>query len=137
MSKNNSKKISPQSKNTLHISVPPIPDYDSLKPDFSFHDIRYRKKGCLSNCEMKAKASVVDLLFNISQFTWKEIHSKPKEHYGYEKISAKDFKFPLAPTVTKETKLLVFRFSEPGRIAGYRMKNILHIVAVGPKHDMY
>lgn len=137
MTRNNLSKINTQSKNTKHISVPEIPDYEMSKPAFSFHNIKYGQKGCLSKCETRDKASVTDLLLKISQFTWKEIHSKPREHCGYEKIGVEQFKISLPPTVTKETKLLVFRFSQAGRIVGYKIQDILHIVAVSPKHDMY
>lgn len=121
---------------TSHFKALP-PNYDAHKPAFSFHDMRYRGQGCLSQCTKESKSAIADRLLELSQLTWKEIHSNPKEGLGYEPIPNNRFKVSLPPSVTPEVRLLVFRFSHPGRIAGYRKQDILHIVAVGAQHELY
>lgn len=127
----------PLPTDTSHFKPLLPPNYDTYKPAFSFRDMRYRGKGCLSRCDKESKSSIADRLLELSQLTWKEIHSKPREGLGYEPIPRDRFKVPLSPSVTPEVKLLVFRFSGPGRIAGYRKQDILHIVAVGAHHELY
>lgn len=127
----------PIPSDTSHFKAFPPPNYDAYKPAFSFRDMRYRGKGCLSHCDRESKSSIVDRLLELSQLTWKEIHSNPREGLGYEPIPCDRFKVTLPPSVTPEVRLLVFRFSGPGRIAGYRKQDILHIVAVGAHHELY
>lgn len=129
------KKLLP--KDTNRFKPPMLPDYESLKPAFSFRDMRYRGKGCLSNCDKESKSSIADTLLQLSQLTWKEIHSTPKKGLGYEPIPCNKFKIHLPSSITPEVRLLVFRFSSAGRMAGYRQQDILHIVAVGSHHELY
>jgi hypothetical protein len=131
------KKFATGSQNTERISIPDIPNYESCKPAWSFRNLKYLGKVCLSQCNVREKSDFAMALLEISQFPWSEIHSKPKEHLGYEKIPVKRFKVALPPTVTQEAKLLVFRFSQTGRIAGYKTLDIFHIVAIGAKHQLY
>ena len=63
--------------------------------------------------------------------------SFPKEQYGYERIPQKRFKIALPSSVTPEVDMMVFRFSSAGRIAGYRINDVFHIVVVGPNHELY
>jgi hypothetical protein len=83
------------------------------------------------------KSSVTDTIIRLSQLTWKEINSQPRRHgLGYEKIPQEQFIVPLPrPPVTPEVSIKVFRHSQKGRIAGYQMMNIFHILLVGD--DLY
>lgn len=123
-------------KKTPNFTVAP-PNYDDLKPAFSFRDMQYQGKVCLSTCDDKSKAAIADRLLRLSQLTWKQIHSLPKDKLGYEPIPYDSFKVTLPLTFTKETTLLVFRFSAAGRMAGYRINDTFHIVAVSPTHSLY
>ena len=130
------KELSPT--NTKLFKTPSLIDYDAYKPAFSFRDIRYGQKGCLSKCDRDNKSLIVDKLLKISQLTWKDIHSGRRQKYGYEHIPIKQFKVQLPLAVTPDmNNLLVFRFSDAGRMAGYKTQDIFHIVAIGPKHDLY
>ncbi len=124
-------------KQTPHFSIPELINYEIRKPAFSFHDIQYQGDLCLTKCDDTNKALIVDKLLKLSQLTWKQIDSSPKDTYGYEHIPYTKFIVTLPATVTRETTLLVFRFSHTGRIAGYRLKDILHVVAVSTTHSLY
>lgn len=113
------------------------PNYDDYKPSFSFRDMKYQGDVCLSAFDDSNKASVADKLLRLSQLKWKQIHSQPREALGYEPIPYDRFRITLPSTVTKETTLLVFRFSETGRMAGYRINDTYHIVAVSSSHALY
>jgi len=133
--KHSLKRLAP--KDTDRFKSPILPDYDSFKPAFSFRDMRYGGKGCLSKCNKESKSYIADKLLQLSQLTWKDIHSNPKRGLGYEPIPCGKFKIPLPSSITPEVTLLVFRFSSSGRMAGYRKQDILHIVAVGLHKELY
>ena len=134
MGKNKKFKLPSQSSTQFNV-IPP--NYDDYKPSFSFRDMKYQGNVCLSACDDSHKAAVANTLLKLSQLKWKQIHSQPKEALGYEPIPYNRFRIALPPTVTKETTLLVFRFSNKGRMAGYRQHDTLHIVAVSSSHSLY
>jgi hypothetical protein len=130
------KKLSASNTSSL-IKVSTPPNYDNFKPAFSFREMKYQGNVCLSVCDDGAKAAIASKLLKLSQLTWGQILSLPRKKLGLEHIPYEEFKISLPPTVTKETTLLVFRFSDPGRIAGYRQQDIYHIVAVSSTHALY
>lgn len=128
------------SKGGIHFSPPaiePPKDYNSNKPAFSFRYMNYGGKKCLSKCDKESKSSISDTLLRLSQLTWKEIISKPKTGLGFEEISYEQFKNSLPKSVTPDVSMFVFRFSSSGRMAGFRDRDIYHIVQVSPVHDLY
>ena len=136
----NKKKLKkPAFKESFRFKAPKEPpiDFDSLPPAFSFRHIKYSGKRCLSKCDDNAKVSIVDKLMRLSQLTWKQIYSQSKEKLGFEKIPRDKLKFPLPSIVTPEVNIMVFRYSDAGRIAGFRAFDVYHIIAIGPNHDLY
>jgi len=139
MGKNKSlKKLNPKSGTRFCPSdVEPPPNYDSFQPVFSFRYMNYGSGFCLSKCNQQSKSSVSDTLLKLSQLTWSKINSRPKESLGFEKIPSDQFKASLPSVITPEVSVLVFRFSKSGRMAGFREKDIYHIILVSPNHDLY
>lgn len=132
----NLKTIKP--KDTLHFDIKEPKNYDELKPIFSFRHMKYRGKNCLSRCDIPSRASIVNTLLKLSQQTWSQILSTPKESLGKENIPIKQFKMSLSNfvIVTPDVKsLMVFRFSKSERMAGVRNKDIYEILIVGA--DLY
>lgn len=130
----------PHSKSTKHFNVSdnkPALTYDDFKPVFSFHYMPYGQKNCLSKCDKKSRSSVVNKLVRLSQKTWDAIKSEPKEGLGWEIIPRDQFKVSLPKNITPEVPIIVFRFSDSGRMAGFRDKDIYHIVLVSPNHNLY
>ena len=125
-------------KASRHFRVDDSPEninYEDRPPIFSLKYMKYGGSCCLSKCEKSDRTLILDKLLGLSQFKWKDIHSKPKQGFGYESIHKDSFKKPFPPIVTPEVNILVFRYSSSGRIAGFRDKDIYHIVMTGP--DLY
>lgn len=121
-----------KSKNTSRFQTSEPPNYDILRPIFSFHHMEYGGKNCLSNCDGSFKASTISTLLRLSQQIWSHILSSPKESLGKENIPVKQFRVRLPRIVTPDVKsLMVFRLSESQRMAGIRHNNIYHILVVG------
>jgi len=129
----------PGAKSTSGFSIEqePVdqPNYDLSKPVFSFYHMQYGRKCCLSCSNATDKVSISDRLIALSQKTWRELASISRTGLGYEKIPQKQFKVSLPPSVTEEVTIQVFRHSHAGRIAGFRQKDVYHIILVGD--DLY
>lgn len=140
MAKRNNKKINRiQAKTSPRFSVKEEPqvNYNTRKPIFSFHYMKYRGAKCLSKCDSNSKGYFSEKLLEISQLTWAEITSAPRQGMGSELIPSGQFKVSLPPICTPEVSLLVFRFSSKGRIAGIRKGDIYYRVVVRQSHDLY
>jgi hypothetical protein len=132
MAKNKSVKRQKSKTTSILNATPPI-EYNKHKPIFSFHNMKYQGDNCLSRCDQSSKCQVVDKLLELSQLTWGQIGSAPREGMGFENIPTGQFHIPLPNFVTPEVKnLQVFRYSARGRIAGLRLLDIYHILAIGP-----
>ena len=126
----------PIRKTSRLIVEPPRVDYNSHKPFFSFQHMQYGSRHCLSQCCRDDKSCIVDTLLHLSQFTWSQIISMPRQKLGFEQIPRNQFKASLPSVVTPEVeKLMVFHYSKAGRIAGMRIKDVYHILIVGA--DIY
>ena len=119
-------------KNTPRFAIKELQNYDKLKPIFSFRNMNYRGANCLSHCDGPSRAKMVNTLLRLSQLTWSQILSTPKESHGKENIPIKQFKVSLPPIVTPDVEsLMVFRFSKSERMAGIRHNDIYDILIVG------
>lgn len=126
--------IKPKKTSRFDVKVPK--NYDKLKPIFSFRNMKYLGKSCLSNCTSRSRASMVKTLLQLSQLTWRQILSSSRDSLGKENIPIKQFKVPLPQFVTPDVEsLMVFRFSSSERMAGLRHNDIYDILVVGP--DLY
>lgn len=109
-------------------------DHDDKHPIFSFKHMRYGNANCVSQCSKEDKAAIIGILVKLSQYKWKQIATFPREQYGSEPIPRDQFSVSLPPIVTPDVeKLQVFRYSDEGRIAGFRELDIFHILVVGNK----
>ncbi|KWT79709.1 hypothetical protein [Candidatus Magnetominusculus xianensis] len=113
------------------------PDYDEYHIAFSFRHMAQVRDFSLSSCSKNEKASVADKLYMLGQTTWKQIHREPKEKLGCEMIPVSQLKAKLPSCIEEITKVMVFRFSEKGRLAGDRERDIFNIIFVAPNHDLY
>jgi len=128
--RNRLKPINPQQ--TSRFRIDERINYDEQKPTFSFKHMKYNGGHCVSRCSQQDKAAIVGKLVQLSQYTWKEIISFPREAYGYELIPTGQFTASLPKYVTPDVdKLMVFRYSQAGRLAGSRDRDIFHILLAG------
>lgn len=116
--------------------APPI-DYNSKKPIFSFHYMHYGSETCLTRCDNENRSAIAHKLIKISQLTWSKILSTSKRSLGFETIPHEQFKNSLPSSITPDITMIVFQFSSSGRMAGFRQKDIYHIVQVSSKHNLY
>jgi len=127
----NFKKISPKDTTRLQIKDSP-PDYDAMRPLFSFRHMDYRSKSCLSGCQRNSRADIADTLLQLSQQTWSGILSSFRKGIGKEKIPVDQFMVPLPSFVTPDVRsLMVFHYSGSGRMAGIRHNDVYHVLVVG------
>lgn len=126
----------PHSKSTSRIQVRTAesePNYDLSKPIFSLKYINYQGPHCISQCQEEKKSLILSTLLRLSQSTWRDIKRLPREQ-GFEPIPHYRFtvSVPLPPNLTPDATILVVRYDgDGGRLAGYREKDIYHIVLVG------
>ena len=128
----------PYPKSSQHFQVTGIPsniDYDLQPPVFSLKHMQYQRDYCISQCDEETKSAILEKLLKISQLTWRKIRSEPKDGLGCEQIPQHRFIASFPSTITPEVTILVFRYSKAGRIAGYREKDMYHVLLVGP--DLY
>jgi hypothetical protein len=110
------------------------PNYDLHKPIFSLKHMRYQGDYCISKCERETKSLIIDTILRLSQYTWAQLKTFPK-NTAFEPIPIHRFKASFPPVVTEEVSILVARYDNGGRIAGYREKDIFHIIIAGK--DLY
>lgn len=110
-------------------------DHDSSKPVFSFKFMNYCGKCCISKRHNEDKSGILNRLLRLSQLTWRQIASEPRKGLGFEVLPQHEFRHGFPDVVTSEVNILVFRYSDAGRMAGFRIKDIYHIVMVGD--DLY
>ncbi len=132
MAKRNGFKHLP-SKGSKNFKIPKIdqpPNYDSCKPIFSLKHMRYQGAYCISKCERETKSLILDTILRLSQYTWSQLKTFPK-NTAFEQMPYSRFKAPFPPIVTPEVPILVVRYDAGGRFAGYREKDIFHIIITG------
>ena len=124
----------PPNRKTKRLKVEdssPPPNYDLHKPVFSFKYMNYGRRCCISMFEIDKKSLVMDTLLRFSQLTWKQITNLPRE-LGFEKMPPHRFTVSLPRKITPEVTILVARFDDKGgRLAGFRDKDIYHVVLAG------
>lgn len=130
------KKIKPKDSTLFKIKgMDTVVSYDKSKPVFSLHNMKYGGDNCISNCSEESRSAIIHRLLRICQYTWEELKSKSKHGLGFEPIPQGRFKVPFPQMVTEDVPILVSRYSDAGRMAGFRINDIYHIVLVG--EDLY
>lgn len=112
-------------------------DYDSKKPIFSFHHMRYGKAYCLSKIDHNDHSDLVLLLLELSQNTWDKIASVGRKSFGFEHMPKKKFNATVFPDIVTPDvdNMIVFTYSHGGRMAGIREDEVFHVIFVGD--DLY
>ena len=136
--KHNLKNITSKESDRIQAGeVAPRPNFNTYRPVFSFWHMRYRGDGCLSQCEIPARAAVALKLLKISQLTWRDIINAPREGNGFEMMSQESLKVSVPSTISPDVKMMIFRFSGAGRFAGFRENDVYHIALISEDHDLY
>ena len=113
----------------------PTVSYNSRKPIFSLKYMPYLQDYCISRCERGKKSLILDKILKLSQSTWSEIRSL-RMRSGFEIMPRHRFSISLPSVLTPEVQILVARYDgDGGRLAGFRDKDVFHIVLAGK--DLY
>lgn len=139
MAKNNKKIKKPHSP--AGSQIPPVTDQlpaGSFYNDYPrFSLIHIHKKYCLSDCETKEKAAIIDQIHRFSQMTWGEIWDAGKEQMGMEDFPKT--RLTALPKIYQDKskyKVYIFRFSEKGRVIGYHEDDTFHIIWLDRNHEV-
>ena len=123
-------------KKTGVIKLPDVPlSYDNYTPVFCLNQLQ--NDYSLRRCDKDEKAAFADQLALLSKMKWKEIISSQRHGNGYEKISRNSLNPPIPLEITDEVRFIAFRFCGKKSFVGYRSENILKIVWIDNKFDVY
>jgi hypothetical protein len=104
-------------------------------PTFCLHYLH--KDFCLLLCTKDEKAGFADTLHQLSQLTWAQIAQAPRKGLGYEIIPQEAIRAGLPPQVTKEVKILAFRFFGNATMVGYREGRLFHVLFLDREFKLY
>ncbi|MBF0343716.1 MAG: hypothetical protein HQL06_05725 [Nitrospirae bacterium] len=131
------KKI-PLNQKGKHFEVKTPPNYNECHITFSFRLMRKGSKCCLSLCRQIDKAHVADKLLSLGQMTWKQIHQVSRKGLGFEMIPVGQLKIAMPSHINEDVKeVMIFKFSDSGRLAGIRERDIFYVIFVAPNHNLY
>lgn len=111
------------------------PQYDEHHPLFSLEHLD--NKYCISRCDTANKAQFAEALRKISQFTWKDLKSKPRHALGFEKIKKTSMNVAIPHVVTADTIIIAFRFNGKKPMVGFRKKDIFYIIWLDRNFSVY
>lgn len=105
-------------------------------PIFCFRHLH--KDYSVEKCEGEHQRAIILTLCKLSQMTWQQIQTAPKNGSGSEKISRKAIK-PAIPThITKDVNFfLALRYFGKRPMIGYRVENIFHLVYIDRDCSVY
>lgn len=122
-------------KNFQIQDIEPTPiDYNKLPPLFSLKHMSYQGSYCISRCQQVEQAEILNKIQRLSQATWAEIRGWDKK-MGFEPMPPHRFQAALPSILTPDVTILVARYDQTGRMAGFRENDVYHIVLVG--RDLY
>lgn len=107
------------------------------KPKISFEFLN--GKYCISKCESKEKAQVIDTLYRISQSTWQELIQLGKNGSGYEQFSRKQLRCHIPDTAIFQNhdKVTIFHRKDKIPIVGFRIGETFYIFCVDRDYSAY
>lgn len=101
------------------IAAPPTtvePSPEQMRPLFG---LQHLPRTCLTQCTKDDQAAFADTLSKLSQLTWAQIRAINRHKLGFETIPQDELSIGTLP-VSKEVRILVFRFSGMKAMIGYR-----------------
>lgn len=110
---------------------------NTLKPKISFEYLT--GKYCISKCESREKAEVIDTLHRISKSTWQELIQCGKAVSGYEQIGRKQLKcsVPVAELFINIDKAAVFHRKNKIPVIGFKIEETFYIFCIDRDYSAY
>ncbi len=121
MKKNSSNKQSRKGKR-IPLPHPAGRSANTYPPKFS---LQYLDKDySLAQCSPEQKATFADTLYRLSQLTWNEIYSAPRQGLGKEYIQRESINAPIPDHITPDVRIMAFRCFGKCPMVGYREERL-------------
>lgn len=93
----------------------------------------------ISDCDTAEQARVALRFQQWASLTWHDLRSAPRQGLGSETIRRESLSESVPAHVTPDVEMLAFRTggSGSGRLLGYRVDRVLHILWIDPHHRLY
>ena len=130
------KRVDSKKSNSIKIGNQQVVTQSTQKETPIFCLNKIQKNYCLSKCEIRQKASLIDQLHALSQLTWQEIQAAHRHGLGCETIN-KDSLNCKVPLHMKDETLLALRYDGKKPFVGFRNGRIFHIVWIDRDFSLY
>lgn len=90
-------------------------------------------------CERKVRLKLLSRLTAIGKGTWLDLKMKSRQRGGAEKIDQSTIRKEMPASITQDVELLSIRIENDGlgRLIGFRENQLLHLVWVDCKGELY
>lgn len=110
-------------------------NYNLLTPVFSF---RYLDNKLIKNLKVKDWSEFIFKIKKLESIEWACIQTDSyKNGHGCEYIPRKQFHFNVPDEFMDKEKFAVFRYTQKGRIIGYRDERVFYVLWIDTKHESY
>lgn len=107
-------------------------------PKFSFeHTVWEGDYAPSSKWQKEEFVRVLDGIRDRCRMTWQQIAQSPRTGLGSEIIDRGSLNVPVPRNVPVEATIRAFRFSDKGRMTGYRVREVFYIIWLDRKHSVY
>ena len=112
-------------------------NHNQKKPKLSFEFLS--GDYCISQCQQREKAEIIDTLHKISQRTWQEIIQLGKSGIGYEQIKLSQLKCvsPKCKIFDNLDKVTIFHKPPKVPIVGFRVEDIFYVFCIDRTYNAY
>jgi hypothetical protein len=112
-----------------------VPSASDQRPLFSFYHLEDGFR--VSDCQARDRGDFAVRLEELSQLTWTQIILAPRQGLGAETIKRESIRVRVPSDLTRDLRIIAFRFGSGARIVGYREDRVFHVIWVDPNHRVY
>ena len=113
----------------------PYVNENLLTPLFSF---KHLDDKLIKQIQAKDWFQIIFKIKKLESIKWGRIQADSyKNGHGCEYIKRKRLNFAIVTEFSDKEKFAVFRYTQKGRIIGYRDRRIFYILWIDPKHEAY
>ena len=116
-----------------------IPDapisHDEKRPIFSLEHMQPTHS--VRTCQHNDRAEFASKLYEMSQLSWGQLKQAPRHGLGSETISQNAIRAPMPQSVTRDIRLIAFRFSGKKPMVGYRVNEVFFVLWLDYNYTLY
>lgn len=114
-----------------------IVNYNQQKPKISLEFLS--GDYCISECEMREKAEIIDTLHRLSFYTWQDLHQLGKNGSGYEQFDLSQLRcsIPKDERFRNLDKVTIFHKKKKIPIIGFRINDVYYVFCIDRTFDAY